>query len=144
MSKKQRETPRDSDFLPMPARIAKALSVLASGLLNPWDESTDDKFRPFSAPFPVKSPINGQTLRAALKIAPRYHIDISEMRSLAFEAGEPDRSAFLLLQKVMKVSLNDIKVVYARAPGVVRVRMWILGRVKGGGLAGLRSESTET
>jgi hypothetical protein len=35
-------------------------------------------------------------------------------------------------------------VAFARATGVVRVRMWLFGRSENGTLVGLRSTSTET
>jgi hypothetical protein len=41
-------------------------------------------------------------------------------------------------------TLTDLTRVSARAPGVVRVRTWVLGRLAGGWLVGLRTESTET
>ncbi len=44
----------------------------------------------------------------------------------------------------MKATLTDTRRVSARAPGVVRVRTWLVGRFTGGWLVGLRTESTET
>jgi hypothetical protein len=129
--------------LSMAEKIAKALAVMSSDLPNPFDESTD-YFRPFSAPFAVDSPINETTLRAALKIGARYHLDISDLENLGEGYGEPEESSFRVLQSVMNATLAETKLVFARAPGVVRVRTWILGRVASGGLAGLRSETTET
>ena len=127
----------------MADKIGKALAVLATDLSNPYDESTDS-FRPFSAPFAVDSPINEATLRTALKIGARYEIDISDLGTLGEGYGEPDESYFKVLQSAMNATLRETKLVYARAPGVVRVRTWILGRPADGGLAGLRTETTET
>ena len=127
----------------MAERIAKALAVLSSGLPNPFDESTD-YFRAFSAPFPVDSPINEATLRAALKVGARYKLDITDMGDLGEGYGEPEESFFRVLQSVMSATLGETKLVFARAPGVVRVRTWILGRTPVGDLAGLRTETTET
>ena len=127
----------------MAGRIAKALGVLSSGLPNPFDESTD-YFRPFSAPFAVDSPINEATLRPALKISDRYKLDISDLGNLGEGYGEPEESSFRVLQRAMSATLTETKLVFARAPGVVRVRTWILGRTPTGDLAGLRTETTET
>lgn len=129
--------------LTMAERIAKALAVLSSGLPNPFDESTD-YFRPFSAPFAADSPINETTLRAALKIGARYELDITDLENLGEGYGEPEESAFRVLQSAMSATLKETKLVYARGKGVVRVRTWILGRTPAGGLAGLRTETTET
>ena len=131
------------DSASMAGRIAKALAVLSSDLPNPFDESTD-YFRPFSAPFPVDSPINEATLRTALKISGRYKLDITDLGNLGEGYGEPEESSFRVLQCVMSATLREIKLVFARAPGVVRVRTWILGRTPTGDLAGLRTETTET
>ena len=127
----------------MAQRIAKAFAVLSSDLPNPFDESTD-YFRPFSAPFAVDSPINQATLRAALKVSARYELDITDLENLGEGYGEPEESSFRVLQSVMSATLQETKLVFARAPGAVRVRTWILGRVPAGGLAGLRTETTET
>ena len=127
----------------MAERIAKAFAVLASGLPNPWDESTDF-FRPFSAPFAAGSPINEATLKAALKIGARYKLDISDVGVLGEGYGEPEESSFRVLQSVMNAALTETKLVFARGKGVVRVRTWILGRTPAGDLAGLRTETTET
>ena len=49
-----------------------------------------------------------------------------------------------MLGAVMNATLTNLTRVTARAPGVVRVRSWVIGRLKGGWLVGLRTESTET
>jgi hypothetical protein len=49
-----------------------------------------------------------------------------------------------VLHTVMSATLTDISTAFARGANVVRVRMWLFGRMKGGWLVGLRSESTET
>jgi hypothetical protein len=57
---------------------------------------------------------------------------------------EPQRSAFDLLGKLMRASLDELTVAFARKDGVVRVRMWLFGRLDGGDLLGLKAETTET
>jgi hypothetical protein len=44
----------------------------------------------------------------------------------------------------MRATLTDPSVAFARADGVVRVRMWLFGRTEDGWLVGLRSTITET
>jgi len=129
----------------LPRRLAHALSVLAEGLPNPWDESTD-YFMPFSAELADDEPLNAETLRPVLGIAERYHIDIDAADLLDATAGWDDATAegFRVLDAVLDATLTDVKRVFARAEGAVRVRTWILGRIEGGWLVGLRTESTET
>ena len=55
-----------------------------------------------------------------------------------------DARGFQLLEKVMRATLTDPSVAFARADGVVRVRMWLFGRTEDGWLVGLRSTITET
>src|SRR5215475_1468484 len=127
----------------MAEKIGRALAVLASDLPNPFDESTDF-FRAFSAPFGVDDPITEASLRSALKVGSRYKLDISDLTNLGEGWGDPEESYFRVLQSAMSATLRETKLVFARGPGVVRVRTWILGRPAAGGLAGLRTETTET
>jgi hypothetical protein len=127
----------------------KALSSLARDLPNPADESTDF-FRPFVAPMPPDTRLDPGTFQRALKIGVRYKIALSSADALLSRAGDPDNSGeeiaegFRLLEKVMRATLSELSVAFARAEGVVRVRMWLFGRSDDGALVGLRSISTET
>jgi hypothetical protein len=51
---------------------------------------------------------------------------------------------FRLLEKVMRASLSDINVAFARREGLVRVRMWLFGGAEDATLVGLRAMTTET
>ncbi|HYV43848.1 MAG TPA: hypothetical protein VFA20_03260 [Myxococcaceae bacterium] len=125
-------------------RMARALSALADDLVNPYDESTDE-FTPFSARLDPAKPFDDAALRAALHVADRYRLDKRDMDPHAFdEWGEPYCSSYATLCKVMNATLTDIQVVWARAPGVVRVRTWFVGRMGTEWLVGLRTQSTET
>jgi hypothetical protein len=144
MATKQRP-PRNSTGPILPKRLAHALSVLAETLPNPWDESTD-YFTPFSAELADDQPINADTLRAALSIGERYRIDTSPADLAGAADGWDDDTArgFRTLDAVLRATLTDLTRVFARAEGVVRVRTWVVGRLKGGWLVGLRTETTET
>jgi hypothetical protein len=127
-------------------RLAQAFNLIARDLSNPWDESTD-RFLPFHAALADGVPLDAAGLRAALDIGPRFHLDVSEpdLDEVAANWGDEDGSAgYRLLDRVMRAALTDLRLVHARAEGVVRVRLWLLGRLPGAGLVGLRSESTET
>lgn len=130
----------------LPARLAHALGSIAQTLPNPWDESTD-YFLSFSAAIDASLPTNADTLRQALKVGGRYQLDLAPVDLTAAGANFGDDTiakGFALLDVVMKATLTDITRVSARAPGVTRVRTWVLGRFANGWLVGLRTESTET
>jgi hypothetical protein len=138
--------PRNSHGPILPTRLAHALSAIAQTLPNPWDESTD-YFIPFSAEIDGSKPANADTLRRALDIGGHFHLDLASVDLTATGANSGDDTVakgFALLDVVMKATLSDITRVTARAPGVTRVRTWVLGRFAKDWLVGLRTESTET
>jgi hypothetical protein len=126
-------------------RLAHALSVLAETLPNPWDESTD-YFTPFSAELADAEPLNADTLRTALEIGASYHVDVDAADFAGAADGWDGEAAqgFRVLDAAFKATLTNVTRVFARAPGVVRVRTWVVGRLAGGWLVGLRTETTET
>jgi len=128
--------------------LARALAAVARHLPNPMDESTDF-FGSFSARTPSAAPIDAATFHQALSVGPRYRIDFSSADDFFTNAGDPDNwgedaRGFQLLEKVMRATLTDLSVAFARADGVVRVRMWLFGRSADGWLIGLHSTITET
>jgi hypothetical protein len=126
-------------------RLARAFSLIASDLSNPWDESTDI-FLPFHAPLADDVALDAQGLRAPLAIGGRFHLDVEEpnLQEVADNWGGDDAVGYRLLDAVMRAALTDLKLVFARADNVVRVRTWLIGRLPGEGLVGLRTETTET
>jgi hypothetical protein len=149
MARSRRPASRTTSRLDSPPqatalRMARSLSALAADLVNPYSESTDD-FDPFYARLDPARPFDEAAVRAALSVSDRYHLDTRELDPEAFaEWGEPYVSAYALLHQVMTSTLTDLQVVKARAPGVVRVRTWFIGRLGAGWLVGLRTMSTET
>jgi len=140
------QTSQPSAAQPLAVRLAHALSTLAAGLPNPWDESTD-YFSPFHAELPAGAALDEATLRAALQVSSRYRLDIDgvDLDAVATDWGDEEAAAgFRLLDAVMQASLSDLCKVSARAEGVVRVRTWVVGRFASGWLVGLRTETTET
>jgi hypothetical protein len=130
-------------------RLAAALSALARGLPNPWDESTD-YFHPFTAALAAKTKLDAAALRGALRIGARYDIKISPADGILRELGASDADwgadiagGFRQLGQVMRATLGELSLAFARGNGVVRVRVWLFGRMDGA-IVGLRSISTET
>jgi hypothetical protein len=125
------------------------LAAVARHLPNPMDESTDF-FRAFTAAYPASASVDSATFHQALNVGHRYSIDLSSADSFFANAGDPDNwgedtaRGFRLLEKVMRATLTDPSVAFARADGVVRVRMWLFGRSEDGWLVGLHSTITET
>ena len=141
-----RKSPRNGLGPALPARLAHAIGSIAQTLPNPWDESTD-YFLPFSVELDASKPTSAETLREALKVGARFQLDLAAVDLTAAGANFGDETiaeGFALLDVVMKATLTDITRVTARAPGVTRVRTWVLGRSAKGWLVGLRTESTET
>ena len=113
---------------PLPKRLATAFAHVARDLVNAWDESTD-AFRGFSAPFDAGA---ADALRQSLKVGSRFELDASALDPHAFDDwGEPWLSAYTTLAALMQATLTDVQVVHARAPGVVRVRTWVVGVFEG-------------
>jgi len=143
----KKTTPRNSTGPTLPARLAHALSAIAETLPNPWDESTD-YFVPFHAALADGVPLDAETLRQALHIGPQYRVDVDavDLAATGADLGSDELAAgFRVLDAAMRATLSGLTRVTARAPGVVRVRVWVVGRLPGAGaLVGLRTESTET
>ena len=137
------DTPNPSTLA---TRLATALALVAHGLPNVFDESTD-YFHGFSAELDAQSTLSPEAFKLALKIGAGYHVDFrpgDDFFAAARDYGEPYSSGFALLAKLMNVSLSELTVAFARKEGVVRVRMWLFGRFAGGHLVGLKTEATET
>lgn len=131
-------------------RLARALQALAHGLPNPWDESTD-YFHQFVAVLPATTKLDAESFRHAADVGPRYTIDLSpaddalaRLIDPATGTSEDIAEGFRQLAAVMRVTLSDLSLAFARGRGVVRVRVWLFGRTADGTLVGLRSISTET
>ena len=131
------------------ARLAGALQSLVKGLANPWDESTD-YFHHFVAIMPRTGKLDAESFRAAVGIGARYEVDLSPADEKLARVGDPDimgndiADAFRQLANVMRATLSDLSIAFARGKGVTRVRVWLFGRTNDGTLVGLRSLSTET
>jgi len=131
-------------------RLARALQALTKGLPNPWDESTDF-FHHFTAVMPAKTKLDAEAFRAALGVGARYEIDLSPADKILAKLGSDEAArgkdvagGFRQLRTVMRATLKDPQLAFARGKGVVRARVWLFGRTHDGTLVGLRSESTET
>ena len=131
-------------------RLAAALQALANGLPNPWDESTD-YFRGFAAVLPARTELDAEAFRSSLSIGARYHIDLSPADQILAALGNAQAAwgddiagGFHQLGQVMRATLDELSLAFARGKGVIRVRVWLFGRSADGTLVGLRSISTET
>jgi hypothetical protein len=94
--------------------------------------------------------LTADTLRPALAIGARYQIDLSPAGpaltelAAAEHRGKDTAAGFAQLATVMRATLSDLSLAFARGKGVVRVRVWRFGRSADGTLVGLRSIGTET
>jgi len=131
-------------------RLAEALQALARGVPNPWDESTD-YFHQFTAAMPATQRLDAESFRRAADVGERYTIDLSpaddalaRLTDSATGTSDDIAGGFRQLAAVMRATLTDLSLAFARGKGVVRVRVWLFGRTADGTLVGLRSISTET
>jgi hypothetical protein len=130
-------------------RLSAALQALAKGLPNPWDESTDF-FHGFAAPLAAGTPLDVDTFRTALDIGARYAIDLSTADDRLAQASSDEvwgtdvGGGFRQLGTVMRATMGELSIAFARAKGVTRVRVWLFGRTSDGTLVGIRSIGTET
>lgn len=80
----------------------------------------------------------------------RYHIDLSPAEPILAALGKSGAAdddmagGFRQLGAVMRATLGELSLAFARGKSVVRVRVWLFGRSDDGTLVGLRSLSTET
>ena len=128
------------------ARLAKTLAVAAHALPNVFDESTD-YFRAFSVELEPSKALTPESFASAASVSAKFHVDFrpaDDFFATAKEWGEPYASAFALLETLMRATLSELTVAFARKEGVVRVRMWLFGRLPTGALVGLKTEATET
>ena len=130
---------------PRAERLARAFSLVALDLSNPWDEGTD-RFLPFHVALADDVPLDAQGLRAPLGVGGGFRLDVvdPDLGEVADNWGGDAAAGYRLLDAVMRAALTELKLVFARRENVVRVRVWLLGRLPGAGLVGLRTESTET
>jgi hypothetical protein len=100
---------------------------------------------------PAHTRLDAGTFRQALGIGARYEIDLSPAdNTLAAlgksgdDWGEDIAGGFRQLAHVMRSTLTQRSLAFARGKGAVRVWVWLFGRSSDGTLVGLRSISTET
>ena len=137
--------------------FARALSSLLKGMTFPSE--SDYPFEPFWAELSSGSPFDADSFRKAARIGRRYEIRIEPAQDilrrlaetweeLVAESGaseyEEYAATFRMLETVMSAALSDVTYVHVGGEDVVRARVFLLGRLPDGRLAGVRSISIET
>lgn len=129
-------------------RLASALRAMAAGLVNLHSESTSTErtFSRFVLPLAPSIAITPESLAVALKIGPRYHIDlISAAGQLDASEWDADQQVgYRLLTQMMSAKLGDLFIAFVRGDAVIRVRTYIFGRLDDRFLVGLRAITIET
>ncbi|MGW6194639.1 nuclease A inhibitor family protein [Kribbella sp. NPDC055110] len=138
-------------------RLAAAYAAVMAGVLYPGSEA-DTPYEAFSAWLPADQELTGDAFRSAAGIDPGWTIRLSEATdwfdtkiagALDPLAGNDPRAAaaYGLLERLMRASVEwPPYAVTAVGPddGFHETPRYILGRVEGGGLAGLVARSIET
>jgi Nuclease A inhibitor-like protein len=134
---------------PLPAKLATAYEAIATGLTLPSEG--DYPYKAFYAPLAKPVPLTADSFRAAVGIGHRYKLDIRSAVEFFRNRQDPDideleemRRAYALLERVMRATLSDRRVIYVRGTNVVHVRFYLVGRLEDGSLVGLKSVAIET
>ncbi|MEO6629139.1 MAG: nuclease A inhibitor family protein [Aquihabitans sp.] len=141
--------------------LALALSSLVRGLTYPSE--SDEPFEPFWADMGTEEPFTPETFRKAAGIGPRYEIRFDPAQetfqrlidmwtdAIAGAAGARESNEyadyvaiFTMLATLMDAAMTDLTMVRVGGEHVVHARVFLVGRVPDGRLAGLRSVSIET
>ena len=134
--------------LVLPRTLARAFSALARDLTYPSE--SDYPYEPFAAPFPRDSPLRAEEFRDAARIGRRYEIRVDsaeaffERRIHPVDGYDDSVPKYVLLKKVMEATLSELSLIRVGGEDVVRVRVYLIGRMDVGDLSGLSSVSIET
>jgi hypothetical protein len=129
------------------ARLSRAFAALAEGLT--YTSESDYPYRSFNAVLQAPD-FTSESFRNAVRIGRRFTIDMEPADEFFRYNQDPTNgapeaiSAYALLEQVMTSTLTDIRRIRVRGVNVVKVRVYIVGRLADGSLAGLRSVSIET
>lgn len=149
-----------TQYIPiLAANLARALSALTRGLTYPSE--SDYPFEPFWADLGPEEPLTAESFRTVAGIGRRYEIWIRPAQdtfdrligmwkdATAGAGGEEGpyaeyASIFRMLATLMEAAMADLSTIHVGGEGVVRARIFLVGRLPDGRLAGLRSISIET
>lgn len=126
-------------------RLARALRTLMADI-ELLSES-DRPYRPFAAALAPATPLTTETFRTAAGIGARYRITSEPVAAFFAQPGDrdPDEvAAYALLERVLRATLTDLGLFRVGAGQVAQVRIFLVGRLPTGDLAGLRSTAIET
>jgi Nuclease A inhibitor-like protein len=139
-------------------RLALAYSALLRGLLFPGSES-DTPYQPFAVDFEAGRALTAESFRSAARLAQWWRIELASgsafLDRLEASSADPDvgndpdaAAAYAALHAIMRTSTSGrLQAITARAPESLpfhKTRHYVLGRVPGGGLAGILALSVET
>lgn len=128
-------------------RLARALRTLMADV--ELISESDRPYRPFAAALPAGTPLSTETFRAAAGIGQRYAITSEPVDDfLAHARGaevDPDEvAAYDLLVRVLRATLTELQLFRVGRGQVAQVRVFVVGRLAGADLVGLRSTAIET
>ncbi len=128
--------------------LARAFSALARDLT--YLSESDYPYEPFAAPFVRDRPLAAEAFREAARIGRRYEIRVDSADPFFERHINPadgylaDVPRYVLLEKIMKATLSEVSLIRVGGEDVVRVRVYLVGKMDDGNLSGLSSISIET
>ena len=134
-------------------KLSRAFQTLARELI--YLSESDYPYRAFSADMPKTTPLTAESFRAAAGIGRGFDIEMRPAESFFERGRDPqlydpeDVETYALLESIMRAALSDLQFISARHSDrghsyAWRVRVYIVGRMEDGSLAGLSSISVET
>ena len=128
--------------------LARTLQALTRGLLFPSE--SDYPYKAFAAPLARGAAFDAESFRAAAGIGRRYVIRVDDARQFfedrihPIDGDDADVPRYQLLKTVMDATLTQVSRIWVGGENVVHVRVYIVGRMEDGNLAGLSTVSIET
>jgi Nuclease A inhibitor-like protein len=134
----------------LPRRISRALGALLQGVYNVWSEG-DSLWRPFHGPLDTSAPLTPEEFRAAASLASSMPVESLPLAQYIDwtqdeAAGLPvvSKAAYAAAGATLAALTADPQAFVAGRGASVRVRLFFVGRVPGGGVAGVQTFSIET
>jgi hypothetical protein len=146
------ETKKPAPPKPLGERVALALGGIVRGMANEWSEDlTSDVWKPFHCSLDPNTGLTADTFRSCAKVQRRWPIDehaYTEYFDYVLNPGagfDPEKvESYRILRNVMDTLLTERTIFKAGEGKVIKVRDYIVGRLKDGSVVGVWAIETQT
>jgi hypothetical protein len=125
------------------AAVAKELAKLAKDLT--YMSESDEPYKAFSVAMDKNTPLTGENLKAAAHLAANVTLGERNVAEFFADTQNPDNVAaeggakYLLLQQALNSKLTDVKLFQDTNEGNIQGKVFLVGRLPDGTVAGLQS-----